>query len=467
MFGRIKETIDKGATFLVTTHADPDGDAIGSAFAVCFALTGMGKEAAVYLKDPVPYRYAFLPRPPTVLHKMPEKDYDAVFVVDCGNLDRVGDGREVIAHKGLLINIDHHEANEAFGQINIVDERASSAAELLYLIFKSTGVPLTYEIAANIYTAILTDTGSFCYESTTKRAFSICEEMTDLGVRPAYVASAVYESHPKERYNLLCLVLATMETHREDKVATAYVSQEMFSRDGHKPRALGGVRRVPQGNRERRGRLPHPRAGRGQIQGKHKVERRSRCGIRGALLRRRRPSQRGGLRNRRTDRFDKEPFGRGIYFMINGFLILDKSPGMTSYDAIKRLKRLHAFKKIGYIGTLDRNATGILPVAMDEGVKLIPFLENGEKRYVAKFVLGITTDTFDMEGTVLSDTQPPAFEREVVEEALSRFKGRITQKIPVYSSKKVEGKPLYKWVRQGLADRPPEQGGRGIRHNLS
>ena len=83
----------------------------------------MGKEAAVYLKDPVPYRYAFLPRPPTVLHKMPEKDYDAVFVVDCGNLDRVGDGREVIAHKGLLINIDHHEANEAFGQINIVDEQ--------------------------------------------------------------------------------------------------------------------------------------------------------------------------------------------------------------------------------------------------------------------------------------------------------------------------------------------------------
>lgn len=143
--------------------------------------------------------------------------------------------------------------------------------------------------------------------------------------------------------------------------------------------------------------------------------------------------------------------------MINGFLIIDKSPGMTSYDAIKRLKRLHAFKKIGYIGTLDRNATGILPVAMDEGVKLIPFLENGEKRYVAKFVLGITTDTFDMEGTVLSDTQPPAFEREVVEEALSRFKGKITQKIPVYSSKKVEGKPLYKWVRQGVSIDPPNK----------
>ena len=232
MFGRIRDTIDKGATFLVTTHADPDGDAVGSAFAVCLALADMGKEAAVYLKDPVPYRYAFLPRPRSVLHRLPENGYDVVFVVDCGKLDRVGDGSAALAEKGFIVNIDHHEANEAFGRINIVDERASSAAEILYLIFKSLSVKLTYEIAVNLYTAVLTDTGSFRYESTTRRAFSICEEMTDLGVRPASVAAAVYESHPKERYHLLCLVLATLETHREDRVATAYVTREMFEKTG-------------------------------------------------------------------------------------------------------------------------------------------------------------------------------------------------------------------------------------------
>lgn len=143
--------------------------------------------------------------------------------------------------------------------------------------------------------------------------------------------------------------------------------------------------------------------------------------------------------------------------MMNGFLIIDKSQGMTSYDVIKRLKRLHPFKKIGYIGTLDRNATGILPVALDEGVKLIPFLENGEKRYVARFVLGVRTDTFDTEGQRLSEVEPPLFERAEIEKALSGFKGRITQKIPVYSSKKVEGKPLYKWVRQGIAIDPPSK----------
>ena len=142
---------------------------------------------------------------------------------------------------------------------------------------------------------------------------------------------------------------------------------------------------------------------------------------------------------------------------MNGFLIIDKSPGMTSYDVIKRLKRLHPFKKIGYIGTLDRNATGILPVALNEGVKLIPFLENGEKRYVARFVLGIDDGYVRHGGNQAFRDEPPVYERAVLEEALSRFKGRITQKIPVYSSKKVEGKPLYKWVRQGIPIDPPNK----------
>ena len=143
--------------------------------------------------------------------------------------------------------------------------------------------------------------------------------------------------------------------------------------------------------------------------------------------------------------------------MMDGFLIIDKNTGMTSYDVIKRLKRIESFKKIGYIGTLDRNATGILPVAVNEGVKLIPFLENGEKKYVARFVLGITTDTLDMEGTRLSDVEPPVFDVATISDALSRFKGKIVQKIPAYSSKKIDGKPLYKWVRQGVVIDTPSK----------
>ena len=136
--------------------------------------------------------------------------------------------------------------------------------------------------------------------------------------------------------------------------------------------------------------------------------------------------------------------------MMDGFLVIDKSSGITSYHVIKKLKAIYPFKKIGYIGTLDRNATGILPVALNEGVKLIPFLENGEKTYIARFLLGVTTDTFDLEGIRTSEVDPPRYDLQTVQETLFTFKGKIQQKVPVYSSKKMDGKPLYKWVRKGV-----------------
>ncbi len=232
MFTKFREVLDRGQRFLVATHIDPDGDALGSAFALSLALTALGKDAAVYLRDKIPYRYQFLPKPATILSELPKTGYDAVMVVDCGDLGRVGDGHASLKELGYMINIDHHETNEAFGQLNIVDERVSSTAELLYLILKSIGVQFDFNIAVNLYTAILTDTGSFRYESTTQRAFSICEEMTDLGVRPSYVAGEIYESHPKERLQLLCLVLGTIETFDEDRIATAHVTQAMFEKTG-------------------------------------------------------------------------------------------------------------------------------------------------------------------------------------------------------------------------------------------
>jgi tRNA pseudouridine55 synthase len=130
---------------------------------------------------------------------------------------------------------------------------------------------------------------------------------------------------------------------------------------------------------------------------------------------------------------------------------------MTSYDVIRRLKKLHPFKKIGYIGTLDRNATGILPVAVNEGVKVIPFLENGEKTYKAKFLLGVTTDTLDIEGKVLTEVKTEEYDTALLVEKLNRFKGKITQQIPAYSSKKINRKPLYKLAREGIEVEPQQK----------
>jgi len=142
---------------------------------------------------------------------------------------------------------------------------------------------------------------------------------------------------------------------------------------------------------------------------------------------------------------------------MNGFLVIDKSAGITSYDVIRRLKKLHPFKKIGYIGTLDRNATGVLPVALNEGVKLIPFLENVEKVYRARFVLGITTDTYDIEGRVLTTQDVGTCDTKRMQELLNTFKGKIVQQIPIFSSKKINRKPLYKLARKGIPIEPQQK----------
>jgi bifunctional oligoribonuclease and PAP phosphatase NrnA len=232
MFQKIKEAVGRGNRFLVATHVDPDGDALGTAFALYFGLRSMGKDVSVFLGGAVPYQYKFLPAPGNIVQEIPEDGYDTAIVVDCGDLSRVGDGNEILKGMNCLINVDHHETNEAFGQINIIDERASSSAELAYLVLKALGVKFTYDIAVNIYTAVFTDTGSFRYDNTNQRAFKICEEMTELGVVPSRVAGEVYECHPKERYLLLCLVLGTLEFFGNDRVATVYVTEEMFEKTG-------------------------------------------------------------------------------------------------------------------------------------------------------------------------------------------------------------------------------------------
>jgi phosphoesterase RecJ-like protein len=233
MFRKIKNIIDKGERFLITTHIDPDGDALGSSFSLYWVLDSLQKKPFIYIRDQVPYMYEFLPRPPRFSHsELPDGSYDAVFVLDCGNLFRVGKGHERLKEKGALINIDHHTTNETFGVVNVINQDSSSTAEILYKLYKSLKAPMTFNVAVNLYTAIFTDTGSFRYPNTNSEAFLICEEMTKYGVSPSHVAEMVHENHPKERFFLLGEVLSSLETHKGATVALAQVTQAMFRKTG-------------------------------------------------------------------------------------------------------------------------------------------------------------------------------------------------------------------------------------------
>ena len=135
--------------------------------------------------------------------------------------------------------------------------------------------------------------------------------------------------------------------------------------------------------------------------------------------------------------------------MINGFLVIDKPAGITSHDVVSRVRRILETRKVGHTGTLDPFATGVLPVAVNDGTKAIPFLDEGVKRYEALMQLGVVTDTLDMTGKVLRESDFSYVSEQQLQNVLERFTGSILQIPPMYSAIKQGGQPLYKLARMG------------------
>jgi tRNA pseudouridine55 synthase len=135
--------------------------------------------------------------------------------------------------------------------------------------------------------------------------------------------------------------------------------------------------------------------------------------------------------------------------LINGFVVIDKPAGITSHDVVSRVRRILGTRKVGHTGTLDPFATGVLPVAVNDGTKAIPFLDEGVKCYEAVMQLGVATDTLDMTGAVIRTADWLAVTQEKVEAVLKQFTGHLSQIPPMYSAIKQDGQPLYKLARQG------------------
>ncbi len=223
-----RELIDN-KSFLLTTHVNPDGDAIGSLGALALVLEDMGKKVLAYCQDEIPGFLRFLPYSDRIVKEIPGPDrFDVAVVLDCGELDRIGNAAEVLQHVEKIIQIDHHSSSDDFGQLNLVRPECSSTAEILYDIIQAIPASLSREAAENIYTAILTDTGSFRFANTTARALEIAAEMVALGVTPDKIASEVYDSMSPERLRLLARSLHTLTLRANGRLATMQVSQRML-----------------------------------------------------------------------------------------------------------------------------------------------------------------------------------------------------------------------------------------------
>src|SRR5678815_4330178 len=203
----VGELIEAKRRFAITSHIRPDGDSLGSSLGLYWLLRALDKDVEVIMRDPVPHAYQQLPGAGDVrVTPAVDPSYHAVFVIECSDITRPG---LIDLEKQFVINIDHHSTTALFGKINWIDSTASAVGEMIYNLCKATGVRVTKEIAECVYTALITDTGSFHYSNTTERTFKVASELVRTGVKPAKTAEAVFASYPWSRIQLMGSVMST------------------------------------------------------------------------------------------------------------------------------------------------------------------------------------------------------------------------------------------------------------------
>jgi len=239
----ILDLLKDASHVVLATHVHPDGDALGSLFAFGDILEAQGKKVFRYLHEPVSHLLDFLP---TI--NFASNDLDAALqfaeqakaadekvvavALDCGDADRLGDAKDTLLTISPFIVIDHHYGHRDFGDYLWLESNCSSTGEMVYELALALGATVSLEAAFCLYVALVTDTGSFRYDSTSPRTLRIAADLVETGVKPDEVAGKVYDNYTLARLRLMELVLATLAVHGEGKIALIYVSADMFERSG-------------------------------------------------------------------------------------------------------------------------------------------------------------------------------------------------------------------------------------------
>ena len=228
LFKKAWEKIEESKNIVLAAHINPDGDALGSSLSLYPILKKMGKNVKVFnVTKPLPMYLDFLPNFDKVTDKLP-KNYDLLISFDCGSFDRLG----IEEKPPFLINIDHHISNTKYGDINIIDPKAASSSQVVYNMLKANNIEIPSESAVCIYTALVTDTGSFQYESVNDKVFEMAAELVKCGVKPDFVAKMLFQRDRLSRLRLLAKAYDTIELCCEGKVAFVEVTKEMMEITG-------------------------------------------------------------------------------------------------------------------------------------------------------------------------------------------------------------------------------------------
>lgn len=239
---RIIRQLKNNDRVLVASHANPDGDAIGSLIAMGLALDALGKRVSLYNESPIPQVYRFLPSVIQVHRRLDDFGiFDTAFILDCGDLERIGGSAAELRQVGTIVNIDHHITNTGFGDLQLIDSRACATAELVYRLITAMEIPISADMAAAIYTGILTDTGSFRFNNTNREAFAISAQMVAHGVDPFQIAQHLYGTYSLGRIKLLNMALESIEITDNGKLSWMAVTQEMLDETGTRPQDVDGL----------------------------------------------------------------------------------------------------------------------------------------------------------------------------------------------------------------------------------
>ncbi len=239
---QILQHIKNSGRILIASHAEPDGDCLGSLVALGLALSKLDKTTTLFNPSPIPAVYRFLPGVELIVTQINETEpYDLAIILDCGDIVRIGEDSSVVDQIPIVVNIDHHASNTGFGHLQLIDTDACATAEIIYRLIKALEIPFDKAIATSIYLGILTDTGSFRFSNTNPAAFAISKTMTDMGVEPHAVAQHVFGTYSLGRIKLLNMALNSIEISENGKLSLMTVSRSMLNATGTSTEDIDGL----------------------------------------------------------------------------------------------------------------------------------------------------------------------------------------------------------------------------------
>jgi len=229
---RIIDGLRESRTICVAGHMRPDGDCVGSQLGLTMALRNEGKRVVCWNEDRIPGKYEFLDRGGMIQKPRRGLKFDCVVATDAASLERLGSVGKCITQRKLFINIDHHESNTRYADINWVSPREPSTGELIFRLLKVAKWPITKPIADSLFTAVSTDTGSFQYPGTRPGTYHVAGELVRHGADLAKICDEVYQSYPLSRVRLLRHVYSRFRLTHRDQIAYFWLKKEDYTRTG-------------------------------------------------------------------------------------------------------------------------------------------------------------------------------------------------------------------------------------------